>query len=151
MTKKFGRWTTIELHTNRSTNGHLLVKCRCDCGTIRVVNFSTLAAGNSKSCGCARLETLTKYHKKCTKFLASIKCHYNLFPKDWTKLVVSSNGICGICNNQFKNARNVCIDHNHETNKVRGLLCEQCNFGLGFFNTSNLCTSADKYLLESFK
>lgn len=39
------------------------------------------------------------------------------------------------------------IDHNHQTGKVRGLLCANCNNGLGFFmdNIENL-KEAIRYL-----
>jgi len=42
------------------------------------------------------------------------------------------------------------IDHNHLTNKVRGLLCNKCNQGIGFFNDNvHLLSEAIKYLNES--
>lgn len=39
------------------------------------------------------------------------------------------------------------IDHNHETGKVRGMLCQNCNLGLGLFrdNRANL-ERANAYL-----
>lgn len=40
-----------------------------------------------------------------------------------------------------------CIDHDHKTNKNRGLLCNKCNPGLGFFGDSiDLLKSAIQYL-----
>lgn len=49
-------------------------------------------------------------------------------------LAVSQDGKCAICGDQTK----LCIDHNHKTGKVRGLLCRKCNAGLGLFKDSAL-------------
>lgn len=35
------------------------------------------------------------------------------------------------CDVIFKNTAGACVDHNHETGAVRGLLCHGCNVGLG--------------------
>jgi len=39
------------------------------------------------------------------------------------------------------------VDHNHKTNKVRGLLCQRCNMGIGQFRDDpNLMARAVEYL-----
>lgn len=43
---------------------------------------------------------------------------------------------CGICTNEFKNSKDQCVDHNHITGKVRGILCRSCNLALGQFKDS---------------
>lgn len=47
----FGRWTVLE-YAGRSKRGEVQYKCRCDCGTERVLRRTSLTSGNSKSCGC---------------------------------------------------------------------------------------------------
>jgi len=43
--------------------------------------------------------------------------------------------------------RELSVDHNHETNKIRGLLCNHCNIGLGNFKDSTtLLSLAIEYL-----
>ena len=44
---------------------------------------------------------------------------------------IAQNGVCAICKLPPANGRNLCVDHNHETDKVRGLLCDRCNMILG--------------------
>ena len=38
-------------------------KCKCDCGNEIIVSSSDLKSGNTKSCGCMRILSNTKYHK----------------------------------------------------------------------------------------
>ena len=53
--------------------------------------------------------------------------------------------ICGKHQNELKSALH--IDHNHETKKIRGLLCMKCNRGIGYFDDSiEKLTNAIKYL-----
>lgn len=57
--KKFGRLTVQEyLGTKRSGNGHTsgYWKCICDCGNVVEVATTSLTSGNTKSCGCYKLE-----------------------------------------------------------------------------------------------
>lgn len=52
---------------------------------------------------------------------------------------------CGIEENQ--QARKLSVDHCHETNEVRGLLCTRCNIGLGYFKDNcDLLYKAIAYL-----
>jgi hypothetical protein len=63
--ERFGRWTVVE-DTNRKPgpNGSRPVLCRCDCGTEREVNWSSLVNGRSSSCGCLRKELLSESMKR---------------------------------------------------------------------------------------
>jgi hypothetical protein len=61
-----------------------------------------------------------------------LKKAYNLTLEDYDNMFSSQNGFCKICGvHQTELKSKLCVDHNHETGKVRGLLCMQCNFGLG--------------------
>lgn len=51
---RFNRWLVLSEDGRRS--GHMMWRCRCDCGTERRVIGSHLMSGGSKSCGCHRSE-----------------------------------------------------------------------------------------------
>lgn len=68
---------------------------------------------------------------------------YGLSQECYDTLLERSGGLCEIC--QVEEA--VHIDHCHGTGEVRGLLCQQCNHGLGNFQDDvNLLAKAVKYL-----
>ena len=52
----FGRWTVIE-YAGRGNHGEVQYKCRCDCGTERIIRRTSLTSGNSRSCGCLSRDT----------------------------------------------------------------------------------------------
>jgi len=54
---------------------------------------------------------------------------------------------CEICNKNLSADIDKCIDHCHNTGKVRGVLCKECNYGLGKFKDNiEVLTLAIKYL-----
>jgi len=58
---RFNRWTVLSRAPNKRGNIYFL--CRCDCGIERAVYKSSLVAGNSKSCGCHKVELSKERHK----------------------------------------------------------------------------------------
>lgn len=58
---------------------------------------------------------------------------HGLRPEDYDALFVKQKGLCAICGRSPEEGTFLHIDHDHETGRVRGLLCSPCNFGLGRF------------------
>lgn len=51
--KQFGRLTVLEF--SHKKNGHYFWLCKCECGTVKAINSSSLKSGHVNSCGCLRL------------------------------------------------------------------------------------------------
>jgi len=70
-------------------------------------------------------------------------------------MFLSQNGVCAICSGGETvktrgTLRRLAVDHDHETGKVRGLLCNRCNNGLGNFRDDpDLLREAIAYLQEA--
>ena len=66
-----------------------------------------------------------------------LKKLYGITIDQYEEMYNKQNGLCFLCNSsqvESKNNRNLCVDHNHFTNKIRKLLCNKCNIALGLFN-----------------
>lgn len=48
-------------------------------------------------------------------------------------MLASQDNRCAICLQEFTKPSSCCVDHEHESQKIRGLLCRTCNVGLGAF------------------
>lgn len=82
------------------------------------------------------------YCKACHKAYR-YRARYGLSRSDMTIMHEAQEGRCRIC----EEPKELCVDHDHETGAVRGLLCHQCNRALGGFRDSiEILRSAILYL-----
>jgi len=86
-----------------------------------------------------------KYQTVCKtcirKQMAQVR--YNITEKQFEDLFTKAAGRCAIC----KEETDLVIDHDHITGEVRGLLCGDCNRGIGFLDENpKILASAIKYV-----
>lgn len=72
-----------------------------------------------------------KCYRSRTQHRATVK-KYGLTPEDYARLFSEQGGVCAICHRRQRKQR-LSVDHDHETDRVRGLLCTRCNRALGHF------------------
>lgn len=79
---------------------------------------------------------------------ADIRKSYGIDLDTYNKLAKFQGHVCAICGQKERmRNRNLHVDHNHRTGIVRGLLCGNCNVGIGNLREDvNLLKSAIKYL-----
>lgn len=75
----------------------------------------------------------------------NIKTRYGMTEAQLSALRADQHGLCAICGRELAGHRE-CVDHNHESGEVRGLLCHRCNVGLSFMENEKLRNMATKYL-----
>jgi hypothetical protein len=64
----------------------------------------------------------------------SYKLKYGLTVEQYEEMAAAQDWKCSICRRRyFKQPRRLCVDHDHATGAVRGLLCVACNRGIGYF------------------
>lgn len=89
---------------------------------------------------------LTSSCRKCQR-KRERKYHYGLTDGEYKQLLLEQNGACKICGRKFDSP--LCVDHDHSTGRVRGLLCKNCNTAIGMFNDDTACLKAAIAYLES--
>ena len=70
---------------------------------------------------------------------------YGITLEDYQRLFEKQAGLCAIC--QELPAK--CVDHDHETGQIRGLLCSKCNLDLGTYEQlkkNRLISKMEEYL-----
>lgn len=80
---------------------------------------------------------------------AHLKRRFNMTLEEYNVMSEAQEHKCYICGKPEMNNKNkvLCVDHNHETGAIRGLLCGLCNTGLGnFLDKKERLIKAIKYL-----
>jgi hypothetical protein len=70
----------------------------------------------------SRLKEYHAYHLKAT---------YGITPEQYDEMLSAQGGTCAICAAPPRPSRRLAVDHDHQTGKIRGLLCGLCNVSLG--------------------
>lgn len=82
------------------------------------------------------------------------KAKYGITEGDYARLYRQQNERCAICHqpesvlNKVGSPRLLAVDHDHVTNAVRGLLCTQCNMGIGYLRDNPVILRAAADYLE---
>ncbi len=110
---------------------------------------------------CNELKPLTEFYKSNTKSGRRATCkpcylkkEFNGFYRgknitriEYENILIQQNNKCKICNDTLIDDRLSFIDHNHDTNEVRGILCPKCNTALGLIRENiTILKNMIKYL-----
>jgi hypothetical protein len=101
---------------------------------------------NRKARQYAKKPETSEYRKKYMRQMGLKK--YGLTIEDFERLLSGQNGRCLICEDELElRTGGAAVDHDHESGKVRGVLCRLCNVGIGHFREKpSLLRAAIEYL-----
>jgi Recombination endonuclease VII len=76
---------------------------------------------------------------------------YGITPEQYDSLLIHQNFNCEICKEYLQDP---CVDPDHETGAIRGIICRKCNTALGMIGDSltrieNIITYLKKYKYDS--
>lgn len=100
----------------------------------------------------------TKTYKRIKKYFHTkeqtreqhLKRTYGLTLEQYDEILEQQNGVCAICGGVNKSGNRLHVDHNHGTEKIRGLLCLKCNILIGNAEDNIIILqSAINYLKEN--
>lgn len=98
---------------------------------------------------CRKEEARIRYSKdlqtnRYKNRVSHYKNKYGIVPETYETMKLNQNSKCAICQQYYYLFR---LDHDHSTGKIRGLLCHNCNVGLGHFKDNiELLNKAIGYL-----
>lgn len=75
---------------------------------------------------------------------------YGLTLEQFNQMYEEQGGQCAICSTKVEDSK-ICVDHNHNTGRVRRLLCHNCNVILGHaFEDPSILIKCAEYLNADF-
>jgi hypothetical protein len=82
-----------------------------------------------------------------------LKDAYGISLETYNEMLEQQNHKCAICNqDETRFHKKLVVDHDHKTGKVRQLLCNMCNHGIGNFKDDvSLMASAIQYIIKHTK
>jgi len=91
-------------------------------------------------------EIRKKMKVNCKRFY--LRKLYGLTLEDYELMFNNQNGACAICKrHQSHFVKALAVDHDHETGKVRALLCEFCNTAIGLLQDNpDIILEASNYV-----
>lgn len=136
---RFGKWTVLSgpVSQNRASS----YECRCDCGTVKLVAGNHLRRSRSRQCG----KCVGRQNTEAAGLANKNARGRWLYPENgsrpnWLRVVLeeffeAQAGICPICLRDLsRDFSDGCLDHDHATQEIRGLVHRGCNVLIGWFD-----------------
>jgi hypothetical protein len=85
----------------------------------------------------------------------TLKNKFSITLVQYNEMFEKQGGLCAICKQKQEQIslryKNLAVDHNHKTGKIRGLLCSKCNKAIGLLNDDfSIVEAALNYLREEY-
>ena len=129
---------------------------RCPkCGEIKLRgdfnNHKNRSDGLQSYCRSCESQRASKSYCPIDQRKKRVKYKYGIEWEEYLIMFEEQGGLCPICDKLIKprgqQSEIGCVDHNHLTGEVRGLLCNACNVGLGVFeDNTDIMRRAIEYL-----
>lgn len=101
---------------------------------------------------CANKASARSYHKRRSEGKRQpfnrdrwLNREYGITLEEYEAMCAAQNDCCAVCGGE---PERLCVDHDHETGAIRGLLCNDCNRGLGCFRDDRAALRAAVAYLE---
>ena len=110
-------------------------RCCVECKREREKEYRKTESGSE----CFARKAMKRRHNEGYKkvaYASHVKRNYGITIKEFDMQVHVQKNRCAICSTEFIHdamTTKPVVDHDHETGKVRGLLCRKCNQGIGNF------------------
>jgi len=110
----------------------------------------TCCKASTKKAKMARIASKREEYKRADRN-TQYKKNYGITLDQYEQKLKDQDSRCPLCKtHQSELPRRLAVDHNHDTGKIRGLLCGDCNRALGLFKDNpEICINAANYLLAN--
>jgi len=95
-------------------------------------------------CKCGEPKVGADYCANC-KADVHRKHRYGLSSEQYKEMLERQGGVCALCRQQCKTGNRLCVDHDHDTGKVRALLCRRCNWIAALIDEIGFDTLKENY------
>lgn len=111
----------MQTETKRSYGGNGRRREVCDLG------HPIEAPNGVRVCRTCRKEYNRQWYRR-----SQLPLRYGITAEQYDAMLFAQLGLCAVCRREPATD----VDHDHETNAIRGLLCHKCNLGIGLFKDS---------------
>jgi len=73
-----------------------------------------------------------------TRLKYDLDKRYNITIEEYNRLNEEQQELCAICKNKCTRNDRLSVDHDHDSNEVRGLLCHNCNILIGLAKSDSM-------------
>lgn len=112
---------------------HECIVCKAqveaDPGAVRKARPVASAVGETKRCATHLREFKTRQRKQARA--RQVERTYDITERDNHELYLFQGGRCWLCRKATGATKSLAVDHDHQTNEVRGRLCGPCNQFIG--------------------
>jgi uncharacterized protein YlaI len=136
----------------RASDGHFYICKKCRNKTDRKRYSSNLTIKERKRLSDKKYRDKFPEKYREVKRKATLKFKYGITAEEWNDIYNRQNGKCAICDkHQSEFNHRLCVDHDHVSQEVRGLLCDECNFLVGKFECELLTDTIYKNIIKYLK